>query len=280
MRVSGLIHYLKCRKRKDEMLLSLLSNDGYGLVLTGSSSPFFEEGAMPLRARIKVVQQQKCISIFHLFSILYWFSLFFSSISFGHFGSFIFSQGALQGISNYKLDDMIARALLLNFVRVLVLNIQWKAFLIYQGHSTIIFLVFRTLWRLHSSRTHSFTQNNNISNLRNGVKSSCTWRGIWWGRLEGVIYWQDPAGAGTMKKKSISHQSKLRNCTTLCCRRKKKRVYILHQFATSSLWQMHFGGRKKKKRKTKAKKSANHQQEHIGFFIAQFPAHVFLVLVS
>jgi len=43
---------------------------------------------------------------------------------------------------------------------------------------------------------------------------------------------------------------------------------------------MHFGGRKKKKRKTKAKKSANHQQEHIGFFIAQFPAHVFLVLVS
>ena len=201
MRVSGLIHYLKCRKRKDEMLLSLLSNDGYGLVLTGSSSPFFEEGAMPLRARIKVVQQQqKCISIFHLFSILYWFSLFFSSISFGHFGSFIFSQGALQGISNYKLDDMIARALLLNFVRVLVLNIQWKAFLIYQGHSTIIFLVFRTLWRLHSSRTHSFTQNNNISNLRNGVKSSCTWRGIWWGRLEGVIYWQDPAGAGTMKK--------------------------------------------------------------------------------
>lgn len=124
MRVSGLIHYLKCRKRKDEMLLSLLSNDGYGLVLTGSRSPFFEEGAMPLRARIKVVQQQKCISIFHLFSILYWFSLFFSSISFGHFGSFIFSQGALQGISNYKLDDMIARALLLNFVRVLVLNIQ------------------------------------------------------------------------------------------------------------------------------------------------------------
>ena len=227
MRVSGLIHYLKCRKRKDEMLLSLLSNDGYGLVLTGSRSPFFEEGAMPLRARIKVVQQQKCISIFHLFSILYWFSLFFSSISFGHFGSFIFSQGALQGISNYKLDDMIARALLLNFVRVLVLNIQWKAFLIYQGHSTIIFLVFRTLWRLHSSHTHSFTQNNNISNLRNGVKSSCTWRGIWWGRLEGVIYWQDPAGAGTMKKKinlTPIETKKLHN--SMLSEKEKESVYI------------------------------------------------------
>lgn len=105
------------------------------------------------------------------------------------------------------------------------------------------------------THTHSFTQNNNISNLRNGVKSSCTWRGIWWGRLEGVIYWQDPAGAGTMKKKSISHQSKLRNCTTLCCRRKKKRVYILHQFATSSLWQMHFGGRKQKRKEKQRPKN-------------------------
>ena len=68
-----------------------------------------------------------------IFYTLLVFTFFFSSISFGHFGSFIFSQGALQGISNYKLDDMIARALLLNFVRVLVLNIQRKAFLIYQG---------------------------------------------------------------------------------------------------------------------------------------------------
>ena len=43
MRVSGLIHYLKCRKRKETRCFWVLSN-GYGLVFTGSS-PFFE-GAM------------------------------------------------------------------------------------------------------------------------------------------------------------------------------------------------------------------------------------------
>lgn len=77
------------------------------------------------------------------------------------------------------------------------------------------------------THTHSFTQNNNISNLRNGVKSSCTWRGIWWGRLEGVIYWQDPAGAGTMKKKinlTPIETKKLHN--SMLSEKEKESVYI------------------------------------------------------